>query len=294
MVELPPVAPGEAVLTLLDPAGPRTVPPDTAVVRADDLGLLRGEAVFETVRVAGGRPAFLPEHLARLGRSAARLELPLPAGWPELVAHLLAEAPEPLRADGVLRLVCTRGAPGQPPLAFGLLTPVPAETVRAREQGVRAVTLTLGVAAGARAAAPWLLGGVKCTSYAVNMASLRHAAGEGCEDAIWLSSDGQVLEAPTSSVAWVTGGTLVTPPAAEVGVLAGTTVAAALDLLAGPELATPGEVRPGTAAELAAADEVLLLSSIRGVAPVVQLDGRPLPVGPVTAGLRAAFERATR
>lgn len=289
MVELPPVAPGASLLAVLDPAGPRTVPADTPLVRADDLGVLRGEAVFETVRVAAGRPAYLAEHLARLAGSAARLDLPLPPGWPELVAHVLAEAPAPLRADGVLRLVCTRGAPGRPPVAYALLTPVPAETVRGREQGVRVVTVTLGVAAGARAAAPWLLGGVKCTSYAVNMATLRHAAAQGCDDAIWVSSDGQVLEAPTSSVAWVSGGTLVTPPADEVGVLAGTTVAAALGLLA-----TPYEVRPGTAAELAAADEVMLLSSIRGVAPVVELDGRPLPVGPVTAALRQAVERATR
>jgi 4-amino-4-deoxychorismate lyase len=119
------------------------------------------------------------------------------------------------------------------------------------------------------------------------MASLRHAQAEGADDAIWLSTDGEVLEAPTSTVAWVRDGVLVTPPAGEVAVLPGTTVAVALDLLT-----TPYEVRRGTADELRAADEVLLLSSVRGVAPVVELDGRALGTGPVTAALREAFEVA--
>ena len=56
----------------------------------------------------------------------------------------------------------------------------------------------------------------------------------------------------------------------------------------------PVEVRRAPASELAEADEVMLLSSVRGVAPVVELDGRPLPVGTVTAQLREAFERAVR
>jgi branched-subunit amino acid aminotransferase/4-amino-4-deoxychorismate lyase len=56
----------------------------------------------------------------------------------------------------------------------------------------------------------------------------------------------------------------------------------------------PVELRRGSVDELAAADDVMLLSSVRGVAPVVRLDGRPLPVGPVTAALRAAFETAVQ
>jgi branched-subunit amino acid aminotransferase/4-amino-4-deoxychorismate lyase len=54
----------------------------------------------------------------------------------------------------------------------------------------------------------------------------------------------------------------------------------------------PVDVRLGTVDELRAADEVLLLSSVRGVTPVVRLDGRELGIGPVTTAVRAAFERA--
>lgn len=273
------------VLALLDDP-PRLVDPATPVLRADDLGVSRGESVFETLRLAGGRPAFLDLHLARLARSADRVGIDLPPGW-ELLAQTAAQAYG--EADGMLRLTCSKGPAGGAPVGFALASPVPAETVRGREQGVTVVTLSLGVPADLRAGAPWLLGGVKSTSYAVNMASLRAAEAQGAQDAIWVSLDGQVLEAPTSTVAWVSEGVLVTPPADEVGTLPGTTAHVVLGLSP-----VPVEVRRGTVEELRAASEVLLLSSVRGVAPVVRLDGRDLPVGPVTASLRTAVEQAVR
>jgi 4-amino-4-deoxychorismate lyase len=257
------------------------VDPSAPVLRADDLGVLRGESVFETMRIGRGRPYRLAEHLARLARSAERVAIPLPGGWEELAATA-SQGVE----DGVLRLVCSKGAPDAGPVGFALVTAVPEEAVRGRERGVSAITLTLGVPAAQRQDAPWLLGGVKATSYAVNMATLRHAQAEGADDAIWVSSDGQVLEAPTSAVGVVVEGTLVSPPP-RVGILPGTTLAAVADLV-------PYTSRPVSADELHAADEVLLLSSVRGVAPVVRLDGRDLEVGEVTKRLRAAYEDAVR
>ena len=268
------------VLVLLgDP--PRVVDPATPVLRADDLGVARGESVFETLRIAGGRPAFVERHLARLQRSADRLELALPSGWGALAAFAADAWGAP---DGMLRLVCSRGG-----AAFALVTAVPEETVRGREHGVSAMTLTLGVPAGLRTEAPWLLGGVKSTSYAVNMAALRVAAAAGLQDAVFVSTDGEVLEAPTATCAWVRGGQLVTPPPEGVAILPGTTMDVVLELCG--ELGVPYEVRRGSVEELHGADEVLLTGSVRGVAPVVELDGRALPVGDVTRRLRDAFEQ---
>lgn len=266
--------PGVTEVLLLD--GLRRVDPTTPVLRADDLGVLRGEAVFETLRIAGGRPALLEAHLRRLASSAERLDLVLPDGW-EALAHAACEG----QSEGVLRLVCTKGPP---PLGFAVVTGIPADALRARTDGVRVITLTLGITAHQRSEAPWLLGGVKSTSYAVNMASVRQAHDEGVDDAIWVSSDGEVLEAPTASVAIVRHGMLVTPPAS-VGILPGTTVGAVVDLGV-----VPATVRRIPVGELREADEVMLLSSVRGVAPVTALDGRELGVGPITAKLRAAFE----
>ncbi len=261
-------------LWLLD--GLRAVDPASPVLRADDLGVLHGESAFETIRVAGGRPTLLEQHLSRLATSAQRLDLELPAGFDDL-ARVASDG----QGDAVLRLVCTKGPP---PVGYALVTGIPAVSIAARTEGVRALTLTLGITADQRTDAPWLLGGVKTTSYAVNMASLRQAHAEGADDAIWLSSDGEVLEGATSAVALVVGGALVTPPAS-LGILPSTTLQAVLDL----EL-VPAAVRRITVAELRAADEVMLLSSIRGVVPVVELDGRPRPTGPVTATLATALE----
>ena len=271
----------DTVLAVLGPDGPAVADLSVPLLRADDPGVLRGESVFETVRVAAGRPAFLDRHLVRLQRSADRLELALPAGWEELSAYAVDAW---ARADGVLRLVCSRGGTG-----FALVTAVPEETVRGREHGVAAMTLTLGVPAGLRTEAPWLLGGVKSTSYAVNMAALRVAAAAGVQDVVFVSTDGEVLEAPTATCAWVRGGTLVTPPPEGVAILPGTTMDVVLELCA--ELGVPYEVRRGAVEELRTADEVLLSSSVRGVAPVVALDGRTLGTGEVTRRLRDAFER---
>lgn len=276
--------PAPTVLAVLGPGGPALADADAPLLRADDPGVLRGECVFETLRVVGGRPAFVAAHLERMARSAARLHLDLPPGWEALVGCAAAGW---TGGEASLRLVCSRGG-----TAYALVTPVPEETLRGRRDGVRAVTLTLGVPAALRTAAPWLLGGVKSTSYAVNMAALREARRLGAEEAVFVSTDGEVLEAPTATTAWVVGGRLVTPPPDGVGILPGTTMAVVLELCA--ELGIPAEVRRGTVAELLEADEVLLAGSVRGVAAVVELDGRPLPAGPVTARLSSAFERRAR
>lgn len=54
------------------------VPDDEARISVFDHGLVTGDGVFETVKVAGGVPFALSRHLARLGRSAAGLGLAEP------------------------------------------------------------------------------------------------------------------------------------------------------------------------------------------------------------------------
>ena len=248
------------------------VPAETPVLRADDLGVVRGEAVFETLRVVEGTPCFLQEHLDRFAVSAAALEIPLLDGFAELAARACHGV-----ADAGLRLTMTKGGVG-----FAVVFDIAPETVAGRA-GIRVVTLPLGLPADFRRTASWLLGGVKSTSYAVNMASQREAHARGADDAIWVSTDGYVLEAPTSTVVALVDGELVTPPV-ETGILPGTTLQACRRL------------RDIRSAPLRAEDltgEVALLSSVRGVAPVTELDGRPC-AGPVMPELQRAFEDLLR
>ena len=120
------------------------------------------------------------------------------------------------------------------------------------------------------ARAPWLLLGAKTLSYAVNMAALREARRHGADDAIFTTSDGFVLEAPTASLILRRGDTFVTP-APNAGILQGTTQLSLFDHLEQRGFATAYETIPATS--LVEADAAWLLSSIRLAAPIVEIDG---------------------
>jgi 4-amino-4-deoxychorismate lyase len=147
------------------------------------------------------------------------------------------------------------------------------------------LTLSRGLTADATVEAPWLLGGVKAISYAVNMAALRYAHAAGADDVVFTSADGQVLEAPTATVVWLSGGVLRTPPPAPLGILDGVTVRRLF--AAGHGLGT--EIQRATVEDLRAADGVWLVSSIRLAAAVTSLDGKPVALDPdADAKVRAA------
>jgi 4-amino-4-deoxychorismate lyase len=265
--------------------GRGVVPADTPILRADDLGVLRGDGVFETMHVRDGRPWLFDEHLLRMASSAARMDLLLPP--PGELAGLAAElcAQWPAAQEGALRMVCTRGVEGGGPVTcFATLAPVPESSVRARTTGITVATASFGYAAGVRTAAPWLLGGVKSLSYATNMASQRWAAANGVDDLLWVSADGWALEAPTSTLVWLDGADLCTVPPEETGILPGCTARWLLDHAA--ELGFSAARRMVRPDELAASDGVWLTSSVRGPAEVRDLDGVALPASPHTGAIR--------
>lgn len=268
--------------TIADPAAPR--------IRVDDLGLTRGDGVFETILVAGGRPRELGPHLDRLLRSAAMLDLPVPARaeWERLVGTVAAAWPEP--GEWAVKLVCTRGPEygDGSPTAYALAFPVEESTLRRRRSGVSAVVLDRGFDPELVERAPWLLLGAKTLSYAVNMAAQRHAAAVGADEVIFRAADGSVLEGPTSTVVVAHGRTLSTPPASS-GILPGTTQAALFR--AAERAGWSTKVEPLVAAELVDADGVFLVSSVRRIVRVHTLDGVALPdTGGLTAELNALYE----
>ncbi|HEU4450700.1 MAG TPA: aminotransferase class IV [Gaiellaceae bacterium] len=281
-------------MTLLAVAvgGRGLVDPDAPVLHADDEAFLRGRAAFETVRIYGGRPFRLDDHLERLAASARRLGLASvdTAAFRGYVREALGAAGE---RDAVLRLYLTPGREGGVhPTALAMVSTLPPDLEERRAAGLRMVAVPLGLDAGLRADAPWLLGGVKSTSYAVNMAAEAEARRRGADDAVFLARGGIVLEGPVTNVWWRRGRELFTP-ALELGILAGVTRATLLEQAAGLGY----EVREGAypVEELAGAAEAFTSSSVREVMPVVELDGRPVGdgrPGPAAAELQAALRRA--
>ena len=159
----------------------------------------RGDGVFESIGVIDGHANEVEAHVQRLAHSARICDLPAPnlEQWRQAVAVAAARIPQ---GEAVVKLILSRGVEhGPAPTAW--VTAAPAADLSAvRRDGVRVVTLDRGYDLGAGERAPWLLLGAKTLSYAVNMAALREAHRRGADDAVFVTREGFVLEAPTASL----------------------------------------------------------------------------------------------
>jgi branched-chain amino acid aminotransferase len=236
---------------------------ETTIPLKDD-GLYRGDGVFEVIRLYGGRPFALEAHLDRLERSAAAIDLDAQrdAFEPEIEALLAANGEN----EAQLRLLVTRGG-----RRIALIEPLVehSDTV-----ALATVTYTPTI----------VLTGVKSLSYGANMQATRIAKGRGADDALLVRPDGIVLEAPTSTIFWVSGDELRTP-ALDAGILDSITRRAVVEGLDVAEGEYP-------LSDLLGASEAFLASTVREVQPISAIDDTVLDPGPRTEAARGAFERA--
>ncbi|MGO9820957.1 MAG: aminotransferase class IV [Solirubrobacteraceae bacterium] len=245
------------------------MPVAEATIPITDEGLVRGDGVFEVIRVYDGTPFAFEEHLARLGRSAKNLRLPVNleavrADANRLLAHAGAGPDHDL-----LRIMVTRGG-----RRLLMTEPVPAMAEHAR---VKTITYS----------PTRVLDGVKSLSYAANMLASRRAREQGYDEALFVTPHGRVLEAPTSSIYWVKGDEILTPPLDD-HILASITRAMLIEVVGVQERACPLE-------QLLAADEVFLGSTAREVQPVIAIDDRTFAApGPVTQRAALAIEARIR
>lgn len=262
--------------TELDPAAP--------ALTVGELSTQRGDGIFESIGVVDGHPQEVTAHLERLAHSARLCDLPAPnlAQWRAAVDRAAAHCGA---GECVIKLILSRGVEHGPAPTAWVTAATAGDFAHARAEGIRVVTLDRGYALDVPARAPWLLLGAKTLSYAVNMAALREAKRRGADDAIFLSSDGFVLEAPTASLILRRGGTFVTP-APNAGILHGTTQLSLFEHLEAEGLPVAYEAVP--ASWLADADAAWLVSSVRLAAPIVAVDDGALPQD---ADLTAAMNR---
>jgi len=286
----------------------RIEPADAPLLRVADRGFQLGDGIFETLRARRGVPIELDEHLERLRGSAVPLGIVLPADDEPLIRAIA----EILRAEGLagdgtdgrtpgdaaLRITASRGAlPGRGLAPAGAASGAPVRativiqawphvppSADAVERGLWVVTSSVRRVPGSP------LAGVKTTSRAESVYARLEAERAGADDAIVLTTHGEVGEATSANVFIVQGGRLFTPPL-DSGCLAGTTrewllANASIHDLAAEE----ASLRP---ADLVKADEILFSSSVAGLLAVTRLDGQPVgrgTAGPTTLLLRRMRE----
>ena len=265
--------------------------PSAPLLSALDLGATRGDGIFETISVGDASPQALEHHLRRFVNSAATLELPPPDVDVWRAAILAAIERLDPAPEAAVKTVMTRGVEGDGrPTGWVHATHSP-DFSQQRANGIRVVTLDRGYRHDVERTSPWLLAGAKTLSYAINRAVLREAARRKADDVIFVSSDGFVLEGPTSSVVYRVENRLLTPGTG-LGILDGTTQANVFRYAESIGFETGFEQI--TVAQLRRADAAWLVSSVRHAAPVRELDGAAFPVDPeLSAGINT-YLRALR
>jgi branched-chain amino acid aminotransferase len=266
----------------------RRVDPEMGNLSIAERGFTYADGLFETMRAFGGVIFRLPAHLDRLAAAADRLELVCPEKLPNLIAELATEL-STSGLDAAIRLTVTRGT------ATGLLPPADSRsvTVVLLAQAVPRFApeiyrngLAVHVVSGRRNEFA-MTAGMKTLAYTDSIMALLEARQHGADEALLLDTQGHVSEASASNIFIARDDTVMTPPLT-CGVLPGITRAVVLELLT--ERGTEIQERPIDAAELATADEIFLTSSLRGIAPVSSIAGRPLgPPGPITHAMMDAY-----
>ena len=239
-------------------------PTGVATIGLKDDGLYRGDGAFEVIRLYEGKPFALVDHLDRLERSVAAIELEFDRSALETEIEALLGKAGPV--EGQLRLIVTRG--GRRVAATEPIPPHPA--------AVRLQTVTYCPTV--------ILNGVKSLSYAANMQATRIAKGQGADEAVLIRPDGTVLEPPTSSIFWVSPDGELRTPALSDGVLESITRDRMVKAL---------QVEEGTwdVESLRGAGEAFLASTTREIQAVAAVDGRAFDAvpGPRTREAQDAF-----
>jgi branched-chain amino acid aminotransferase len=261
------------------------IPAEQAAISPSDIGLLRGYAVFDLLRTAGGRPFLLAEHLQRLRASAAQLGLTVPATDDEISSAIDELLVRNGHAEATVRLVLTGGV-STDGLSYDPATPTfyiithelhepPAELY---ETGGRLLTHN-----HCRE-----FPGAKTTNYLTMIRNKPRLAEAGALDLLYHDGE-RVFEAASASVYFVRDSTIFAP---KDDVLWGTVGSLVLRAAENNHRVVYGDI---SLADALAADEAFLTSTTRGVVPIVRIDDSPVGdgrVGPVTRELNAAFRAA--
>lgn len=263
------------------------LPEVDAFVPLNDRGFLLGDGLFETMRVAGGKPFRFAQHLERLSRGAdfLKIKLPFTAKETQKFAAQLVEKNQ--LTDAILRVMLTRGTGARgysikgadkPTLAMTLhpLPPVnPDEPVQ-----WSLVTSSFRIPAGDT------LASFKTSSKVLNVLARAEAEEMGADEALLINTNGEVAETAGGNIFWVYHDKICTVPTGR-GVLPGITRAVVLEICQSLGLETNKRViKPE---HLRNADGIFISQSALGIVPVASFDGEPVAPSPLVDQIAGAY-----
>jgi branched-chain amino acid aminotransferase len=267
------------------------VPESQAKVSVFDHGFLYGDAVFDTWCAWAGGIFHLDAHLDRLFDSMQTCMIRSPLSKDEFRQALIETVRRNGFRDAYIKAVVSRGTGPIPLLSAVDIEP----TVVIFSRPYRSVVPELDDPAGVtakisivqRIPAECLDPKIKSCNYLNHVLAYLDARASGFNEAIEMTTDGHVCEAPGHNLFIIKAGVLRTP--AE-GILMGITRRVVLELAA--EMGMPSEITPLTAHDVYTADEVFFSSTAGFITSVVNVDGRVIGAGkpgPLTARLRKAY-----
>jgi D-alanine transaminase len=240
-----------------------------ARISPEDRGFQFADGVYEVIRLYGGKPFTLEEHLQRLEKSAAGIELAVPKPRAELKSEILRFIKQTAAGEGMIYLQLTRGqAPRNhlfPPSLGGTLLfyAKPLEAFPPVEQTPAAKLMTV-------ADERWKRCWIKSIALLPNVLAKNSAVRAGADEAVFVD-EGAVTECAASNFFAVISGKLLTHPVGPK-VLPGITRAVLLDCA--KELGIAVEERVMKLEEAQRADEIFITSTTREISPVSHWDGR--------------------
>lgn len=258
----------------------RIVPAEEAKVSVFDAGFSHGAGLFETMRAYRGKVMRFDQHVDRLMRSAAALELQMPAAIEAQVpsskddlrqgVHAVLEANK--LNDARIRLVITPGdvpRPGQPiehrppPTVLITASPVQAYPPELYRSGMRVCICPF------KQSRYDPLAGYKTLAYLPRLLAMKDAADRKCNESLWFTTDNDLAEGSVCNVFIVSQGQIATPPT-DTPILPGVVRGCVIELARANSI--PIEEKRIDIEMLLAAQEVFLTGSVLEIMPVTSIE----------------------
>lgn len=232
-------------------------------------GLFYADALFESIRVLGGRIPLLRPHWERLLRGMRLMHYQIPPHWS--AEYFEKEILKSVSVNARVRLTVWRSPGGlylpenDAPQFLITSQAMESDVFSWHDEGIRT-----GLCESVRLPVD-SLSGVKTLNAARYVAAAREAQERGWDEGILLNASGRICEATSSNVFWFENGRLYTPPLSD-----GCVTGVLRDLLLALTKAAGSPICEKTAVfdDILAADEVFLTNAVRGIRWVRQCEGK--------------------